>query len=66
MFFSLQPFAWEAREFLRRKVIGKDVRFSVEYESHVSGKQFGSVFLGSGALNCVVVYLCDSEAEYRN
>jgi hypothetical protein len=42
----LQPFAWESREFLRKKLIGKEVSFTVEYKVP-SGREFGTVFLGS-------------------
>lgn len=41
--FSSQPFAWDAREHLRRLVIGKPVEYVVEYEDR--GKEFGSVRL---------------------
>lgn len=42
-----QPFAWEAREFLRRCVIGKLVSFAVESQ-HGSNRDFGLVFLEDG------------------
>lgn len=41
-----EPFAWEAREFLRKKLIGKEICFTVEYKAPGSGKEFGCVFLG--------------------
>lgn len=39
------PFAWEAREFLRKLLIGKDIMFSVEYKVQTSGREYGSVWL---------------------
>ncbi|ESO85752.1 hypothetical protein LOTGIDRAFT_235720 [Lottia gigantea] len=41
-----EPWAWEAREFLRKKVIGKEVAFTVEYTAPGSGKEYGCVYLG--------------------
>jgi len=40
-----EPYAWEAREYLRKKVVGKEVCFTVEYKSP-TGKEFGCVYLG--------------------
>jgi len=40
-----EPWAWEAREFVRKKLIGKDVWFSVEYKVP-SGREYGVVVLG--------------------
>ncbi len=42
----LQPFAWESREFLRKKLVGKDISFVVEYKVP-SGREFGTIFLGA-------------------
>jgi len=42
-----EPYAWECREFLRKKLIGKDVQFSVEYKVPGSGKEYGSIFVKS-------------------
>ena len=41
-----QPFAWEAREFLRKKLVGKEVTFQVEYTIPNTGREFGTVFVG--------------------
>ena len=46
-----QPFAWEAREFLRKKVIGKEVTFTVEYKPPAAGREYGFIFLGKGKLH---------------
>ena len=43
-----EPFAWEAREFLRKKLIGKEVVFTVEYKVPSSGREYGFLYLGKG------------------
>ena len=40
-----QPFAWEAREFARKKIIGKEICYIPEYSTN-SGKDFGYVYCG--------------------
>lgn len=40
------PCAWEAREFLRKKLIGKEVCFSVEYKQPTNNREYGFVWLG--------------------
>lgn len=42
-----EPCSWECREFLRKKLIGKDVQFCVEYKVPGTGKEYGSVFVKS-------------------
>jgi len=42
-----EPFAWEAREFLRKKLIGKEIQFAVEYKVPGSGREYGSIFVKS-------------------
>jgi len=44
-----EPYAWEAREFLRHKLIGKEVSFRTEYQVPFGGQQ----------RECVVIYLGD-------
>ncbi|KAG1653353.1 Nuclease domain-containing protein 1 [Nymphon striatum] len=41
-----EPYAWEAREFLRKKLIGKEVCFTVEYKVPGSGREYGCIYLG--------------------
>ncbi|KAK3585672.1 hypothetical protein CHS0354_020238 [Potamilus streckersoni] len=41
-----EPYAWEAREFLRKKLVGKEVAFTVEYKAPGSGREYGVVYLG--------------------
>ncbi|GBF98194.1 hypothetical protein Rsub_10694 [Raphidocelis subcapitata] len=44
-----EPFAWQSREFLRKKLIGQSVVFRIDYVVEAIGnKEFGSVFLPSG------------------
>ncbi|KAJ2858245.1 hypothetical protein GGI22_003345 [Coemansia erecta] len=40
-----EPFALEAREFLRRRVAGKSIKFFVRYKSN-SGREYGSLYTG--------------------
>jgi len=42
-----EPYAWEAREFLRRKLIGQDVTFATE-KSVNTARTYGTVWLGKG------------------
>ena len=51
--YLLQAWAWEAREYLRKKLVGKEVSFTVEYKVPGTGKEFGCVYLGKG--NSIVV-----------
>ncbi|KAL5475713.1 hypothetical protein EMCRGX_G025560 [Ephydatia muelleri] len=39
-----EPFAWEAREFLRKLLVGQDVQFAVEYKVD-SGREYGTVWV---------------------
>ena len=41
-----QPMAWESREFLRRKLIGKTVDFNVEYKVEQIGRTFATIKIG--------------------
>lgn len=40
-----EPFAWEAREFLRKKIIGQTVTFVRDFLA-TSGREHGRVYLG--------------------
>lgn len=44
-----EPFAWEAREFLRKKLVGKEVVFTIEYKVPSSGREYGFLYLGKGS-----------------
>ncbi|CAG0893449.1 unnamed protein product [Cyprideis torosa] len=41
-----EPFAWEARENLRKRLVGQVVCFVFEYQVPSSGREFGVVYLG--------------------
>ena len=42
-----EPFAWEAREFLRKALVGKPVLATVSYTVPSSGREYGHVLTGS-------------------
>ncbi|CAH1250586.1 staphylococcal nuclease domain-containing protein 1-like [Branchiostoma lanceolatum] len=41
-----EPFAWEAREFLRKMVVGKEICFTVEYKVPGTGREYGCLYVG--------------------
>jgi len=45
-----EPWAWEAREFLRKKLIGEEVRFSFEKPPNAN-REYGCVYLPNPATN---------------
>jgi staphylococcal nuclease domain-containing protein 1 len=40
-----EPWAWHAREFLRKKCVGKKVKFSVNYHHEASGREYVDLVL---------------------
>lgn len=54
---SFQPFAWEAREFLRQKVVGKEILFAVDYKVQATGREYGIIYLGKGNEEAVISVL---------
>jgi len=40
-----EPYAWEAREFLRRTCVGREVVFRVDYAVASIGREFGTVYV---------------------
>ncbi|TMS34836.1 hypothetical protein L596_002347 [Steinernema carpocapsae] len=46
---SDEPFAWEAREFLRQKVVGKTVSFVRDFTA-TSGREHGRIYLGGTSI----------------
>jgi len=50
-----EPYAWHAREFLRKKCIGKVVRFEVVFRSPDSGREFVTLYLGDENLGKTMV-----------
>ncbi|KAF2350110.1 Staphylococcal nuclease (SNase-like) OB-fold [Trinorchestia longiramus] len=41
-----EPYAWEAREFLRKLVIGKEVVFTIDPKSKTLPREYGCIYLG--------------------
>lgn len=41
-----EPYAWESREFLRQKVIGKEVVFTIDPKSKTLNRDYGCIYLG--------------------
>ncbi|XP_061706219.1 staphylococcal nuclease domain-containing protein 1 [Cydia pomonella] len=41
-----EPFAWEAREFLRKKLVGKEVVFTSEKPNNSTTREYGSMWTG--------------------
>ena len=62
--FLLQPYAWAAREFLRKMLVGKDIHFVVDYKVPNSGREYGSVWLSDGR-NVTDVLLSEGLVEVR-
>lgn len=52
-----EPYAWEAREFLRRKLIGQDVTFATEKTVNTA-RTYGTVWLGKGICRLVAIITC--------
>jgi staphylococcal nuclease domain-containing protein 1 len=42
-----EPCAWEAREFLRKKLVGESVLFTLEKPPNAT-REYGTVYLGKG------------------
>lgn len=68
----LQPFGWASRDFLRRALIGRAVRFKVDYRVDKIARTFGTLWLaGDGAEASESVNLkvsrarCASRAPHR-
>ena len=55
MFCFCQPYAWDSREFLRKKIVGKEVTFTFEYKLPGTGKELGHIFIGKGRKYTAVV-----------
>lgn len=45
------PWAWEAREFLRKKLVGKEVFFTADKSAN-STREIGCIYLGKDMSNC--------------
>ena len=40
--------AWDAREFVRKLLVGHEVSFSVEHKVEISGREYGHVWINKG------------------
>ena len=58
-----EPFAFASREFLRRLLIGKQVKFRVEYAVQSIGREFGQVYVGD--VNAAVESVANGWAKVR-
>lgn len=59
-----EPFAWQSREFLRRKAIGQPVVFRVDYTLE-TGREFGSVYLDTNKENLAFSVVAAGWAKVR-
>ncbi|KAL1918675.1 uncharacterized protein VTP21DRAFT_2697 [Calcarisporiella thermophila] len=50
-----EPFAFRARNFLRKLVVGKEVSFRPEYTVGTPGREYGSVFVGQDSVAHILV-----------
>jgi len=41
-----EPYAWESREFLRKKVVGKEVVFTIDPKSKQLNREYGCIYIG--------------------
>jgi len=42
-----EPYAWEAREFLRKKLVGEEVWFTFEKSANTT-REYGCIYIGKG------------------
>ena len=60
-----QPYAWEAREFLRKMLVGKEVRFVVDHANKASNREYGSIWLAADGRNVTDLLLNEGLVEVR-
>jgi staphylococcal nuclease domain-containing protein 1 len=51
-----EPYAWETREFLRKKLVGRSVHFIVDVKVP-SGREYGAIYLVEGILTRRLLFL---------
>ena len=61
--FFMQPYAWEAREFLRKLVVGKEVKFVVEHKT--TNREYGVVWVAADGCNLADETLKEGLVEVR-
>lgn len=50
---SEEPFAFDSREFLREKIVGRKCEFILEY--NFSGRDYGTLFVNGENMNLAIV-----------
>jgi staphylococcal nuclease domain-containing protein 1 len=60
-----EPYAWEAREFLRKILVGKEVRFVVEHANKASNREYGSIWVAADGRNVTDLLLNEGVVEVR-
>lgn len=58
-----EPFAWEAREFLRKMLVGKEIKFVVEHKA--PSREYGTIWTASDGRNLADVMLSEGLVEVR-
>ncbi|DBB17861.1 hypothetical protein WJX82_005615 [Trebouxia sp. C0006] len=62
-----EPFAWQSREFLRKKCIGQPCTFKVDYTlENIPGREFGSVFLTDKNDNLALAVVSSGWSKIRS
>lgn len=59
-----EPFAWESREFLRKKLVGKEVEFTVDYKVP-TGREFATILVGPAKENLAHLLVQEGFAKPR-
>jgi hypothetical protein len=49
-----EPYAWEAREYLRKKLVGEEVWITSEKPPNAT-REYGCIYLGNGNLKQLIV-----------
>eukprot|EP00906_Rhabdomonas_costata_P031269 RCo044170 len=60
-----EPYGWEAREFVRKKLIGKPVTYHHEYTVDKVERNFGQITYGPQKENLAVALVAEGLAEPR-
>uniref|UniRef100_A0A2K6UN54 Staphylococcal nuclease domain-containing protein n=1 Tax=Saimiri boliviensis boliviensis TaxID=39432 RepID=A0A2K6UN54_SAIBB len=60
-----EPWAFPAREFLRKKLIGKEVCFTIENKTP-QGREYGMIYLGKGELSFEDQFSCPGTVAHQN
>ncbi|CAI7990390.1 Staphylococcal nuclease domain-containing protein 1 [Geodia barretti] len=59
----LIPFSWEAREFLRKLLVGKEVKFVVEHKA--TNREYGTIWVAANGCNVADQLLNEGLVEVR-